>query len=52
VVHAAARDAGVDVDRLDRSAYVLAGTAEQAIEHLETMREATGISYVRFGRTG
>jgi hypothetical protein len=43
---AAARAAGVDADRLNGSAYVLAGTVEQVVEHLETVRQATGISYV------
>lgn len=45
-VEAAARAAGVDADALGRSAYVLAGTVEQIVEHLESVRDATGISYV------
>ena len=45
-VDAAARVAGVDANRLDRSVFVLAGTVQQVVEHLEAVREATGISYV------
>lgn len=45
-VDVAARAAGVDADLLNDSAYVLAGTAEQVVEHLEMVRDATGISYV------
>jgi alkanesulfonate monooxygenase SsuD/methylene tetrahydromethanopterin reductase-like flavin-dependent oxidoreductase (luciferase family) len=45
-VDAAAKGAGIDADQLDASAYVLAGSVEQVVDHLETLREATGISYV------
>lgn len=41
-----ARRVGVDRDVLDRSAHVLAGTAEQAAERLLELREAAGIGYV------
>jgi len=46
VVDVAARATGVDPELLNGSAYVLAGTVEQVIEHLEAVRDATGISYV------
>lgn len=46
VVDAAAKAAGIDADQLDGSAYVLAGSVEHVVDHLETLREATGISYV------
>lgn len=41
----AARAASADADRLDRSVYVLAGTEEQVVEHLEAIRihEGTGV---------
>ncbi len=45
-VEAAARTAGVNADGLASSAYVLAGPVGQIVEHLEAVREATGISYV------
>jgi hypothetical protein len=45
-VEMAARAVGVDAGSLACSAYVLAGTVSQIVEHLETVREATGISYV------
>jgi probable F420-dependent oxidoreductase len=51
-VDAAARAAGVDANWLDRSVFVLAGTAQQVVEHLEAVREATGISYVSIRSDG
>jgi probable F420-dependent oxidoreductase len=45
-VKAAARAAGIDSEGLANSAYVLAGPVGQIVEHLEAVREATGISYV------
>lgn len=37
---------GQSASRLDRSVFVLAGTVQQVVEHLEAVREETGISYV------
>jgi len=51
-VDAAARAAGVDANRLDRSVFVLAGTLQRVVEHLEAAREALGYPTCRFGRTG
>lgn len=45
-VEAAAHAVGVDADGLSRSAYVLAGAVSEIVEHLELVREVTGISYV------
>ena len=45
-MESAARSARLDPDTLEHSAYVLAGTVDQIVEHLEAVRDATGISYV------
>jgi len=41
-----ARQLGVSPDDLDRSAYVLAGSVHQIVDHLGRLRETVGISYV------
>jgi alkanesulfonate monooxygenase SsuD/methylene tetrahydromethanopterin reductase-like flavin-dependent oxidoreductase (luciferase family) len=46
IVERWARHHGVAAADLDRSAHVLAGSVDQVVEHLERLREATGISYV------
>jgi probable F420-dependent oxidoreductase len=46
IVERWARHHGVAAADLDRSAHVLAGSVDQVVEHLERLREVTGISYV------
>jgi hypothetical protein len=45
VVERLAREADLDPEGLDRSAYVLAGSVQAIVDRVERLREATGISY-------